>query len=664
MVQQIKVRTKLLVSFSLLVVFTIVVGYMGIRGINQINYQNEISELANRILVDSQDVQTGSLRYIIYQDDQYMDMAEEETGNVLSNAQAAEDLMLSEENKVHTRELMSDMTEYHGQIEEYATIQNQINLAGERRAEAAQQVLDNVVAMVEAARAGIEQATVNGRVEKVRVDRLEALQAVRDGTNRFRITAQKYQLALTEEERTSMGELWESQINEVEVLIARARVLSDSEQMLDYLDDSLESLKLYRDNVDTFQYLEQQQLDIQERQREASQRVGDSAREIRDGVREVIDRVTRNNTLLALVFALVSAVLGILIAIILTKSITSQLGGEPYEIVEVTGKIAQGDLNIQFPERKLTGVYASMQDMTNQLTTIVNDIVGASEQITSGSEQISSTAQQISSGTSEQASNMEEVSASIEELNANIQQNTDNSQQSNSMAKKVADDSQEGSEAVAETVTAMKEIAEKISVIQDIARSTNMLALNAAIEAARAGEAGRGFAVVASEVRKLAESSGNAAKEITEITQNSVHRAIAAQEMIEQVVPAMRKTADLVEEITMASQEQNKGSEQINAAVVQLDTVIQQNASASEELASMSEELLSQATAMKDTIGFFKAGKKTNQRAVKNLEYKTDEHNEKGFHQSSLKQDTRLAEFETKGDYAPSGGYEQDFEEF
>ena len=442
------------------------------------------------------------------------------------------------------------------------------------------------------------------------------------------------------------------------------RALTVSDQLLEYLDDSLNSLKVYRENVDAFRNLEQQQLDVQVDQREKAALVGESAREIRDGVREVIDRVTRNNTLLALAFALVSAVLGILIAVVLTKSFTSQLGGEPYEIVDVAGKISRGDLNIHFPEKRLTGVYASMQDMTKQLTTIVNDIAGASEQVTSGSEQISSTAQQISSGTSEQASNMEEVSASIEELNANIQQNTDNSQQSNIMAKKVADDSQEGSEAVAETVTAMKEIAEKISVIQDIARSTNMLALNAAIEAARAGEAGRGFAVVASEVRKLAESSGNAAKDITEITQNSVHRAIAAQEMIEQVVPSMRKTADLVEEITMASQEQNKGSEQINAAVVQLDTVIQQNASASEELASMSEELLSQATAMKDTIGFFKVGKKKRQDSVKTLDYKPQENQEEGFQSFSLKNAPPLAEFETKGDYAQSAGSDQDFEEF
>ena len=165
----------------------------------------------------------GSLRYIIYQNEQYMDQVLEETDLVLSNAHTAEDMMLSEENKVYTRELVNDMNDYYDLIEEFAAIQNQINLTGDRRAEAAQQVLYNVISMVGAVRAEIEQSVVNGRVENTRVERLEAFQSVRDATNRFRITAQKYQLALTEEEKSSLGDLWESQIKEVESLNCRCK---------------------------------------------------------------------------------------------------------------------------------------------------------------------------------------------------------------------------------------------------------------------------------------------------------------------------------------------------------------------------------------------------------------------------------------------------------
>ena len=625
MVKQVKIRTKMLGSFSLLVICTIIVGFMGMRGINQINYQNEINALVNRGLVDAQDAQAGSLRYIIYKDSSYIDVASEEAGNVISQAKEAEALMLSDDNKQYTQNLIAAMERYHSYNVNYQDIQEEINAAGANRAAAADAVLENVRNLIAYVASAMDKNSVDGRVPSRDVESLMHLQEIRNATNRFRISAQKFQLVNAEDEKDTYGETWNQEIGMVRQLLVEGKTLFADAVMLGYLDQSLRDIDLYQDNVEVFKELEKSQNELQDLQREEAAQVMASARSVRDGVNRVIEQVTRTNTMIAVILAVLSAVIGLTVAVFLTKSITSQLGGEPYEIVDITSRIARGDLNIQFPDRKLTGVYSSMRDMTGQLKNIVTDIISAADQVTSGSEQISSSAQQISSGTSEQASNMEEVSASIEELNANIQQNTDNAQQSNVMAQKVTEDSQEGSIAVAETVSAMKEIAEKISVIQEIARSTNMLALNAAIEAARAGDAGKGFAVVASEVRKLAESSGSAAKDITEITENSVHRAITAQDKIEQVVPSMKKTADLVEEITMASQEQNKGSEQINSAVVQLDSVIQQNASASEELASMSEELLSQATSMKDTISFFKLSGRDKMEVQQPISYETEE---------------------------------------
>jgi len=606
MAMQFKVKYKLMGSFMLLVIFTVVVGLFGSRGIGQINYQNQIIELANRCLVDAQDVQSASLRYIIYQDDSYMKIANEEAGNVLQEAKEAEDLMLSDDNKKHTQELIRAMNAYESLIQEYYDVQQEINAVGKKRSANAAEVLENVKSLIDYAQEILNRNNRSGMVPASQVDRLMNLQEIQNATGRFRINANKYQLAFTEEDRNLYLSEWNKEITNVKKFISISRREFSDPQMLAYLDNSLDSIGEYERLVQEFQQLKVKQNDIQTHQREESAIVMDSGRSVRDGVSKVIEKVTKEDNLLAVLLSIVAAVIGVVIALILTRSITSQLGGEPHEIMDITSRIARGDLDIDFPQRKLTGVYSSMRDMTAQLTTIVNDIISASDQVTRGSEEISSSAQEISSGTSEQASNMEEVSASIEQLNSNIQQNTENAQQSNVMAKKVSEDSQEGSQAVSDTVIAMKNIAEKISIIQDIARSTNMLALNAAIEAARAGEAGRGFAVVASEVRKLAESSGAAAKDITEITQNSVHRAVAAKEKIEQIVPSMMKTADLVEEITMASQEQNKGAEQINSAIVQLDTVVQQNASASEELASMSEELLSQASSMRETISYFK----------------------------------------------------------
>jgi methyl-accepting chemotaxis protein len=212
----------------------------------------------------------------------------------------------------------------------------------------------------------------------------------------------------------------------------------------------------------------------------------------------------------------------------------------------------------------------------------------------------------MSQGTTEQAASAEEASSSVEEMNATIRQNSDNAQMTEKIALKSALDAAESGKAVSEAVDAMKKIADKISIIEEIARQTNLLALNAAIEAARAGEHGMGFAVVASEVRKLAERSQVAAGEISRLSTSSVAVAEKAGVMLMNLVPDIQKTAELVQEISAASREQASGSEQINAAIQQLNQVIEQNAGAAEEMSSMAEELSSQAEQLQSTMGFFR----------------------------------------------------------
>ena len=248
----------------------------------------------------------------------------------------------------------------------------------------------------------------------------------------------------------------------------------------------------------------------------------------------------------------------------------------------------------------------SLVHMQNKLISIVNNITRASGNVAFGSEEMSSASQQMSQGAAEQAANAEEVSASMEQMGANIRQNADNAQETEKIAHQAAEDTRDGGKAVMETVEAMNDIADKIGIISDIARNTNMLALNAAIEAARAGEHGKGFAVVAAEVRKLAERSQDAARDIIDLSSRSVGIADTAGVKFQQIVPDIRKTAELVQEISASSNEQNEGAQQINQAILQLDNVIQQNASAAEEMASMSEELSGQAEQLKSTIAFFK----------------------------------------------------------
>ena len=301
------------------------------------------------------------------------------------------------------------------------------------------------------------------------------------------------------------------------------------------------------------------------------------------------------------------ASLALLVAInyVTIKRMLDPLGS----IVTTAESIGRGDLNVRIDahnEDETGKALTAMKSMVAKLQGVVADVKNAADNVASGSQQISASAGQMSQGTTEQAASTEEASSSIEEMNATIKQNADNAMQTEKIALKSATDAQETGKAVSQTVSAMKDIAGKISIIEEIARQTNLLALNAAIEAARAGEHGKGFAVVASEVRKLAERSQSAAGEISNLSRSSVQVAEQAGAMLAKLVPDIQKTAELVQEITASSKEQSSGAEQINGSIQQLNRVVQQNAGAAEEMASTAEELSSQAEQLQSVVAFFK----------------------------------------------------------
>ena len=312
-----------------------------------------------------------------------------------------------------------------------------------------------------------------------------------------------------------------------------------------------------------------------------------------------------NAVILLLIIVLISIILSVTIGVIITNSITKPL----QESLRLANAVALGDLTIKINinQNDETGQLANaLKNMVEQLNTITSNILQGADNIASASEQISSTSQEMSQGANEQAASIEEISSSIEQMSANIQQNTDNAHQTDKIAGLSSAQIVNGSKAVNETVESMKAIAEKISIISDIAFQTNILALNAAVEAARAGEHGRGFAVVAAEVRKLSERSRVSAKEINELAKKSVEIAEETNILFNKIVPSIQSTAQLVQEIAASSAEQSNGSSQINTAVQQLNLVSQQNAAASEELATSAEEMAGQAEQLQQIIAYFK----------------------------------------------------------
>ncbi|NBC84083.1 MAG: HAMP domain-containing protein [Bacteroidetes bacterium] len=620
--KDLKLGKKLGIGFGILILIALALGTLAIWNMIRVSSQSntlaneyvpevEVSNLIERNVLQTMFAMRG---YSFTEDELYLMEGRENLNEVQKDIEIAKELA---ENTKHLDELKESITGIDSKIDAYEKMVEQTVQKNEALLSYRNQMHESAAHFVEACGNYIDAQdsqlerniaqNVAGRTLSERHQKITWMNDILDKGNELRIT--NFQAQATRDPALFKETLSGYDITDELGNIRLITYTTANQKQIDKVEQASEEYVLAMENfIATWE--EREKLNIQRNNIageiialvESTAAAGiNNTSNIADNASGLLER----SSMVLVAGLIIALVLGIIMAVMLTRMITTPIK----KGVQLAKNISDGELTASIDidqEDEIGELARALKDMATRLKNIVGQIIAGSENIAGASQQMSATSQQMSQGANEQASSAEEVSSSMEEMVANIQQNTDNAKQTESISQSATVGIREGNEATKVSVEAMKNIADKIKIINDIAFQTNILALNAAVEAARAGEHGKGFAVVASEVRKLAERSKVAADEIDELSKNGVEVSERAGLKLAEIVPEIEKTSQLVQEIAAASIEQNSGADQVNTAIQQLNQITQQNAAAAEEMATSSEELSSQADQMKETIRFFK----------------------------------------------------------